>query len=336
MNRPGYPYISVRTLVFVSVCVLFSGQWFVTPTLPISLQSLRKSSDDIAGASPISDPMDFTYPLFAANSFWYTPIPQDVPLHPNSAKFVSEFLRQMNKFYGGVGVSTSAYSVPIYNVGRDVTPVPVAQCAGCHKSGYWDQYLAQQWASVPIPLYAEPASGTDHSMVILQPSTNAMWEFWNARKKEERWEACWGGGMMNVSKNPGIWSPRYGGAATGLPFAPGQVLVEELRRGEIRHVMGIALVESEDLKIYSWPANRSDGYDPEHLPDRIPEGLRFRLDPNVDVNALAMSPLAKIIARAAQTYGFVVWDKGGAISICFESPKTLYRGWPAKSGDCIA
>jgi hypothetical protein len=110
-------------------------------------------------------------------------------------------------------------------------------------------------------------------------------------------------------------------AATGLPFAPGQVTVKELNDGVIRHVIGIALVDAERWSVFSWPANRSDGYNPGNAPNRIPEGLRFRLDPGVNVDALKISPLAKTIAKAGQVYGFVVWDKGGAISLRFENPK---------------
>ena len=106
-----------------------------------------------------------------------------------------------------------------------------------------------------------------------------------------------------------------------MTFLGGQISVEELRRGHIPQAIGIALVETETWKIFSWPANRSDGYNPDALPNRIPEGLSFRLDPTINVNALPVHPVAKTIAKAAQTYGFVVWDKSGAISLGAENPK---------------
>ena len=135
------------------------------------------------------------------------------------------------------------------------------------------------------------------------------------RKINGQWQACWGGCMRDVSKNQGIWQHPYGTTATGLPFLGGQITAEELQRGEIRHVIGIALVDAEKWQVYSYPANRSDGYNPQNAPNRIPEGLRFRLDPRVDVDALKMHPIGKIIAKAAQKYGFVVWDKAGGISL---------------------
>ena len=51
--------------------------------------------------------------------------------------------------------------------------------------------------------------------------------------------------MRNVSKSQGIWQKPYGTTATGLPFLGGQITAEELQRGEIRHVLGIALVDAE-------------------------------------------------------------------------------------------
>lgn len=257
-------------------------------------------------------------PVFAASSFWYQPIPANAPLNANSAAYVAEFQRQYKAYYNDVGINTTSYSAPVYAVDANTPTAPVTQWS-CQ--GYLDAGLAQQWAAVPMPSYAQPADGTDAEMVVFQPSTDSMWEFWRARQANGQWQACWGGKMSNVSANPGIWAPRYGVPATGLPFAPGQVTVQELNSGVIRHAIGIALVDAEKSTIFSWPANRSDGVNTANAPNRIPEGLRFRLDPSVNVDALHIHPIAKMIAKAAQTYGFVVWDKAGSISLRFENPK---------------
>lgn len=256
--------------------------------------------------------------VFSSDSFWYRPIPREVALHPNSVAFVEDFQRQIKKFYGNVTINATAYSSPVYVVDAATPTVKVTQW-DCHKSGYFDKQFEVDWQAVPIPDYALPSSGTDAEMTIFQPSTNTMWEFWRARKTESGWEACWGGRMANVSQSKGIWTRRYGTTATGLPFVGGQLTVEELRRGRIDHVMGITLVETENWDKFSWPANRSDGYNPNKLPNRIQEGQRLRLDPSVDVERLKLHPIAKIIARAAQTYGFVVWDRGGSIALRAEN-----------------
>jgi hypothetical protein len=266
--------------------------------------------------------------VFAADSFWYAPIARGAPLHPNSAAFVREFLRQKKAYYGNVNLNTRKYASPVYVVGPDVPGTNVAQW-DCQHKGFKDKHLAQQWESVPIPAYAEAADGSDAEMTIYQPSSDTLWEFWRARKADGGWQACWGGRLSQVSRSDGVFPAHYGTTATSLPFIGGQITAAELQRGEIGHAIGIALVDAEHFDVKSWPAHRSDGYNPQHKPNRIPEGLRLRLDPDVDVDQLKLHPVAKTIARAAQKYGFVVWDKAGAISLRLENPKSATaRGLP--------
>ena len=259
--------------------------------------------------------------IFASTSFWYTPIPADAPLHANSAGFVTEFLRQKKAYYGTVSINLNAYASPVFIAGADVPVTRVTQW-DCQKKGHLDAGLEQQWQAVPAVPNAAPADGTDGEMTIYQPATDTLWEFWQFRKIDGKWTACWGGRMKNVSRSAGAWPELYGVTATGLPFIGGQITAEELRRGEIRHVMGIALVDTEAFQVASWPAKRSDGYNPNRDSNRIPEGLRFRLDPSVNVEALNMHPAGKTIARAAQKYGFIAWDKAGAITLRAQNPKS--------------
>jgi hypothetical protein len=252
--------------------------------------------------------------VFSPTSFWYTPIPADAPLHPNSAAFVTEFLRQKAAYYGTVTINTRDYASPVFVAAAGAPTVKVTQW-DCQKKGYTDTSLAQQWAAVPIPAYAVPSKGTDAEMTIYQPSTQTVWEFWQTQLVNGQWQACWGGRLQNALTSNGVFYQYYGTTATSLPFLGGQITAEELQRGEIRHAIGIALVDAERSDIFSWPANRSDGLNPLNAPNRILEGLRFRLDPTVNVDALSMSAAGKIIAKAAQKYGFVVWDRAGALSV---------------------
>lgn len=257
--------------------------------------------------------------IFSPESFWYTAIPRSVELHENSEAFVAEFLRQKSTYYGTVTINTTSYASPVYYVDADVPTTQVVEW-NCQNKKNKDENLAEQWSAVPVPAFALPADGTDAEMSIYQASTDTLWEFWKARKIDGQWQACWGGRKSNASKSDGVFDQFYGATATSLPFIGGQITAEELTRGEIKHVIGISLVDIENAKLFSWPAHRSDGYNPNNLPTRIPEGLRFRLDPSVNVDALKMHPVGKIIAKAAQVYGFVVWDKAGAISLRAQNP----------------
>ena len=270
-----------------------------------------------AEASP---PALQTDKVFSSTSFWYKPIPADVKLHPNSNNLVKEFVRQRNQYYNTVTINTSSYASPVYTAASDVKKVKV-DFYNCQKKTWVDPVFLAMMSSVPIPTYALPATGTDGEMTIYDPKSSIIWEMWKARKDANGgWSACWGGKLENASSSQGIFKQYYGTTATGLPFIGGQITAEELERREIKHVMGISLVDLASWKIISWSANRSDGYNPNNLPNRIAEGQRFRLDPSVNVDKLPLSKAGKVIAKAAQKYGFVVWDKAGAVSLRAQNP----------------
>ena len=252
--------------------------------------------------------------IFIQSSFWYQQIPTTVTLHTDSINMAKDFYKQKYDYGNHVAVNINQYSSPVYYAAAGATTQKVTQW-DCQNKGYLDSKLATMWASVPIPANAKAAAGTDMEMTVYQPSTGILWEFWKMRKKTDgTWEGCWGG-MQNVTTSYGAFSGYYGTTATSLPFVGGQITREELLRGEIRHAIGIALPKAASWKIFSWPAQRSDGggY------SIIPEGIRFRLDPSINVDALNINPVAKIVAKAGQKYGFIVWDKAGTVSIRAEA-----------------
>ena len=226
---------------------------------------------------------------------------------------VQDFLSQKPStlYNGTVNINTKSYASPIFIAPAGAATQKVTQF-DCQGKGYLDSNLATQLSAVPIPSTAKASAGTDGEMTIYQPSTNTLWELWKASKKADgSWQACWGGRMQNVSTNIGQFQSYYGTTATSLPFLAGQITAEELKRGEIRHAIGIALVNASPRSLFSWPAQRSDG----NGLGIIPEGIRIRLDPTINVDSLSLHPMAKIIAKAAQKYGFIVWDRAGSISI---------------------
>jgi hypothetical protein len=262
--------------------------------------------------------------VFAPTSFWYQPIPVNVPLHPNNANLVNEFKRQKDRWYQTVNINTKEYASPVYTVPAG-TPTVAVGWNDCQNKGWVEKGLLSQLTAVPIPANAVAAVGNDKEMTIYQPSTDTLWELWVAKKDaNNNWIACWGGKLTNASQSNGVFPNRYGTTATSLPFIGGQVTAEELERGEIKHVIGISLVELEHFNIYSYPATRSDGWNQNPVyPNRIAEGQRFRFDPTIDVNSIpGLTRAGKIIFKAGQKYGFVVWDRAGAISIRAQNPSS--------------
>lgn len=318
----GNPASAVRTVKgYAESLFPGTGEYtikLVTTKNGIESEKLKRLKIDKIGVS-IADIL-VTDNVFATSSFWYTPIPANTPLHASSTDFVTEFLRQKTAYYGTVSINTSSYASPIYYATTTAPRSKVTEWNCQNKSYFPDAGLAKQWESVPIPYYAIAAGGTDQEMSIYDRFTNSLYEFWKAKKVGDSWQACWGGKISNASSSDGIFPSYYGTTATSLPFIGGQITAEELQRGEIRHAIGIALVDAAHWNIFSWPAHRSDGWNPANAANRIPEGLRFRLDPTYNVDASSLHPVAKTIAKTAQKYGFVVWDKAGAISIRAQNP----------------
>lgn len=254
---------------------------------------------------------------FAANSIWNTPLPANAPIDANSAAYTNSIVRQVATYYGNAALNTDAWTSNMYVVGPD-QPLVTIKFDNCQNKPNNGSNFLNQINPIPIPEGAVPAVGTDGAMTIYQPSTDTEWEMWKAQKRPDGWYACWGGKLVGVSSNIGMFPWPYGPTATGLPLLGAQIRVSEFYAGEIKHAIGLAITERRDRTYFSWPATRSDGSSPS--PDTIPEGTRLRLDPTLNVDSLSLHPVAKMIAKAAQTYGFILVDGSKGVSMRAEDP----------------
>lgn len=154
-------------------------------------------------------------------------------------------------------------------------------------------------------------------MTIYDPASDRIWEFWATRRNPATggWEACWGGRLDTVSASQGHFPEYYGATASGIVAAGGMISIDEVKRGEITHAMSLNVIEPAE-GVYSWPAQRTDGFS-KH-PNAIREGQRLRLDPSVNVDALDLTPVGRMVAKAAQEYGFIVIDRGGSVGLVAE------------------
>ncbi len=303
----------------------------VTAAPPAAAPSPEGSSGTTA-EPPYTDPSNTpTWPgnPFSPTSFWNAPLAETAPLDSNSQAYVNDIVRQVNSF--GSWMNTTANSVPVY-------VVPANEPVQHVTLDSWGPDLQSEFDAVPIPCHAKAASGSDEHMVVWQPSADKMWEFWQMRQESDGWHAAWGGEIDNVSSDPGYFdhkgrSTNWGATATGLPLLGGLITQADLQRGYINHALAISLVETA-REYWSWPAQRTDGgyFTPGITP--IPEGTRFRLDPTLDVAALNLPPIDRMLAQAAQTYGMVVRDQAGAVAFYGQDPVNLPSDpWPAAFGN---
>lgn len=247
---------------------------------------------------------------FAATSFWNAPLRSNAPLDGLSSAYAGELRRQVAEWRPWI--NTTEYSTPVYTVGPGQPTVRVQLDTNVPA-------LQAAWERVPIPANARAATGTDQTMVVWQPSTDTLWEFWLAQKGAQGWHARWGGRMLHVSTNPGHYDApaSWGASGTSLPMLGGLIRISELRAGRIDHALAIALPQTR-AGVFSLPAQRSDGK--INSTRAIPEGTRFRIDPSVDLARIPMAPVVREMALAAQRYGMVVRDTAGAVAFYAEDP----------------
>lgn len=258
---------------------------------------------------------------FSPSSVWNAPIPSDAPLDPNSAALDATLQREVLTY--GPWINSSEYSTPVYQVPANQPTVRVTVDPA---TAMWNPdgapELASEFAAVPIPPYAQPAAGTDHHLVIWQPSTDTEWEMWLTHQvvggNGIEWHASWGARIQNVSQSSGIAPYPFGATASGVSELGGLITADEIAHAQINHALAMALPETEGWGVFVWPANRTDGRSP--LPDAIPQGTRFRLDPSVNVDSLPLTPVVRAMALAAQRYGIVVRDTAGAVVFYAEDP----------------
>lgn len=277
---------------------------------------------------------------FDARSYVYKPLAPNAKLDSKSRVYVANLLRQIKRYYGHADVNVSEYTPSIFIVSKDQPTVRV-RALDWSDPAWRFPALQAQWEAVPLPAKFAPARGTDQEAVVYQPSTHRMWEFWLMRKTGARvknsagrlvdeWGARWGGRMNNIQRNPGYWitTPQgdtFGTTATGIPFLAGILTVQEQQRGVIDHVLGLAVPEIAFGRC-SFPAQRCAPT--SHSRDAIPEGTMFRLPATLNLNAIQMDPYARMLAKAVQRHGMVVWDSGGTVSLRAENPTINYFADP--------
>jgi hypothetical protein len=318
--------LSIRfglALILVCGCVLFTACGGGSE--PPAALSLAHSGEH---RSPLNgDASDLNKPsrLFSSSSFWNTSPPLDAPLDSSSAAVIGAFdqvIAAEQAAGSGPWIGTTNYSVPIYTVPANQ---PTVQIKLEHAP---EPALSLAWRAVPLPPTAKPAAGSDGVLVLSQPSTGRLWEFWRLRDGPGGWHAVWGGAIRHVSSNPGVFGagawpgaqPWWGVSASSLSIAGGVITLEDLEHGKIEHALAMA-IPGVRANVYTSPAQRTDGKSTDPL--ALPEGAHLRLNPNLNLTALHLPRLTLMIAEAAQRYGIFIRDGAGNVQFFAQDPSAL-------------
>lgn len=261
--------------------------------------------------------------FFSSTGIWNTSVTSGVQLDPNSSSLMSAFAQEvsMEAANNELNINTTAWSVPVYTVPAGQPTVKVL----LNKPNSSLNPLQTAWDAVPLPANAQPAKGTDKQLVVWQPSTDKLWEFWAFENTLSGPVAQWGGAIEKASEDSGVYSAAawpsaqtsWGASGTSLSIAGGLITLEDLEKGQINHALAMAIPHPRAL-VWSSPAQRTDGVSTEPL--SLPEGAHLRLDPKLKLSTLHLPKLILMIAEAAQRYGIYVRDRGGNIAFYAQDP----------------
>ena len=267
---------------------------------------------------------------FAADSVFNAPV-AGAALDPNSPQLVAQLASAAAQH---ASIQTTSYSTPVYTVPADQPPVRVQLDQASAPA------LQAALAAVPVPLNAKPSQGTDGNVVVWQPATDTMWEFWRFRSALDGFHAAWAGRIAGVSTSPGFmrdlkapdgsWLERrfWGVTATKLAKAGGLIRARELASGTIDHALAIS-IPNPRAAMWAAPAEATDG---TGGPTAVPEGAHFRLRPGLNLDRLDLPPVTRTLAEAAQKYGIIVNNGGAAVAFYAETPTGNYNPYPALFG----
>jgi len=270
--------------------------------------------------------------LFAPNSVWNRSLAPDARLDHHSGRLIARLVRRVRREKAnktGPWIQTDSYSTPLYIARPNQRRVRVRLQ---DRNTVGRRSLQRAFNRVPIPPHAQPAAGSDAHMTVWQPSTNMLWEFFQAHRKSGRWHAVWGGAMRHVSRSPGYYTRNswpgsqlnWGSTASSLPIIGGTMRLGELRSGHIGHALAMDIPDPR-ARQYSWPAQRTDGSGP---PGELPEGARLRLPANLDLERLHLPRFTLMMVRAAKRHGIVVRDRSSVVGFFAQDPgrKDPYYG----------
>jgi hypothetical protein len=253
------------------------------------------ATDSFAGSPTIGG-----CPVFPNNNAWNT----DVSQYPvDRAK--------SDAYINALGATTlwpdfgsgryGDYGIPFTTVGLDQPLVPIA---------FTEDDVADESDPGPYPIppdvrvEAAADPDADHHVLVLRRGDCQLFELYDATKAGAGWTA-YSAARFDLRSNALRPDTFTSADAAGLPILPGLARADEAAGGAIRHALRITVPHTQDGFIHPATHAASASSDPA-LP---PMGLRIRLKPGYNVNALHGQ--ARVIARALQVYGALVADNAG-------------------------
>ncbi len=312
-----YTVPATSTVATLSVPAQTFTQTVTVPTVTETVGGTTTS------ASPPPPPPAAGDVPYDPKSPWNTPIGASPTVSPNSAAWMSTIAAT-----GAFSSDPDQYTIPLYKFDAS-TPLQTVKF-----SGYYSTYdsgdssrvghgTAPTITDIPIPSGAVAGTGTDGQLNLWDPSTGVEYGFWQFSGPDSSgvYHATNGYRYHTGAGYYGRFADGGSGRGAGTPYFAGLVRPWEIAQGHIDHALAFAFSSPSSSFVY--PASKSDGSG-----TGPPEGTRIQLDPSLtdaDFTKWGLSPAAKVIANALQTYGMYLIDNSGSPKIYLEDRRTA--GW---------
>ncbi len=326
-SKPSRGTASLVALISLSGIALGVAMRFVAPVL----------TSDVA--SPVTPALtaspERAFRAFSPTSWWNTPLPAKAPLNPN-ADLILSYLRTAPDSGDGclslAGAGEGKWGQPVYWAGPGD---PFYDVKGTK------HYRPPELDHLRIPLGAEPPDNNDASMTIFDRhrGTVALLSGAAYDATTDTWTAA--GATVTYLHSNGLNvltdqsdNSHNTGSHRGNNGATSVVRWDMVEAGVVNHVLKVASgPEVSDRAVF--PMVGSDGHYTGTDPAVPPQGLRFRIKPSVNLDALGLPPQALVIARALQRYGFYIGDSGGVTALKLEDTVAESRGqlWDLAAND---
>jgi hypothetical protein len=222
------------------------------------------------------------------------------PANPFNQKIPTGASYTKESRIGSVRPAQEEYSMPIYQVNSaEIPSIKV----------FNDYGRTENW---PIPLSAQPDTGSDHRMGILDTNKQVIYEIWDAQWRDNN--TLHAGGMKDFPlKGDGMSHPANqrvnaaGWAASAGMFTSADFGTDR----EVSHALMVSLPHALLKKdAFISPAQGGEAHG-DNTGD-LPLGTRLALPKNIDVDSLNVSPFTKILTKQLRDYGAFVSDRNSA------------------------
>lgn len=306
------------------------------PSVRTRIYLVTRGQDRVAAPSNggyLGMSLPATFSAFASFSPWNTPIPASPEIDPDSDLMISTLASNAPSF----GADYVKWTTPVHVIDSVQAPKVSVYSTKGPRNPDVDPNADGIIENVPMPSGIWPDPMQDGHMVMVDPVARKSWEFSRFGKDTNGnyiastisvWDLD-GVGYHTPFSGAYWWS--YGSTGSGSPWIGGIIRPEEIAAGEIKHAILCATPVNRFCTVSGQkdqlcvPACRTDGWGIGNA--YIPEGARLQLDPNLDLDALKLSPETKIVARAMQKYGMIVSDNSSSFKTYLQNLGSNGGAW---------